>query len=281
MKKKKKIDVSQIIVISILCVICLLWVFPLIYILLTSFRTDKSIMFEGFQFFPTKWTLSTYKSVLANTSDAPIVKWFINSLISSLVTALLVVLLSALSAYGFSRLRFKGKKPLFGFLMLTMMIPSVITLIPNYVTISTLGLKNNLLALILPSLGGVTNIFLIRQFLYSVPKELDEAAAIDGASRIRTFFQIILPQIVPVLITVGLFTFLGSWNDLLWPSIVMTDVENRTLTAGLSLLNGQYDREKASLMASTVLSVIPVMVIYVCVQKYLLKGMSLNDVNKD
>ena len=281
MKKKKKIDVSQIIVISILCVICLLWVFPLIYIVLTSFRTDKSIMFEGFQFFPTKWTLLTYKSVLANTSDAPIVKWFINSLISSLVTALLVVLLSALSAYGFSRLRFKGKKPLFGFLMLTMMIPSVITLIPNYVTISTLGLKNNLLALILPSLGGVTNIFLIRQFLYSVPKELDEAAAIDGAGRFRTFFQIILPQIIPVLITVGLFTFLGSWNDLLWPSIVMTDVENRTLTAGLSLLSGQYDREKASLMASTVLSVIPVMVIYVCVQKYLLKGMSLNDVNKD
>lgn len=281
MKKKKKIDVSQIIVITILCIVCLLWVFPLVYIVLTSFRTDKSIMFEGFQFFPTKWTLSTYKSVLSNSSDAPIVKWFINSLISSLVTALLVVLLSALSAYGFSRLRFKGKKTLFGFLMLTMMIPSVITLIPNYVTISTLGLKNNLLALILPSLGGVTNIFLIRQFLYSVPKELDEAAAIDGASKMRTFFQIILPQIVPVLITVGLFTFLGSWNDLLWPSIVMTDVDNRTLTAGLSLLSGQYDREKASLMASTVLSVIPVMIIYVCVQKYLLKGMSLNDVNKD
>lgn len=281
MMKKKKNNISQIIVIIILCIICLLWIFPLVYILLTSFRTDKSIMREGFQFFPTKWTLSTYKLVLSNTSDAPIAKWFFNSLTSSLITAVLVVLLSALSAYGFSRLRFKGKKVLFGFLMLTMMIPSVITLIPNYVTISTLGLKNNLLALILPSLGGVTNIFLIKQFLYSVPKELDEAAAIDGASRFRIFFQIILPQIVPVLITVGLFTFLGSWNDLLWPSIVMTDAENRTLTAGLSLLSGQYDREKASLMASTVLSIIPVMIIYVCVQKYLLKGMSLNDVNKD
>lgn len=279
--KKKKIDISQVIVITVLSIICIIWIFPLIYILLTSFRTDKSIMFEGFQFFPKKWTLSTYKSVLSNTSDAPIIKWFINSFISSLITAILVVLLSALSAYGFSRLRFKGKNTLFGFLMLTMMIPSVITLIPNYVTISTLGLKDNLLALILPPLGGVTNIFLIRQFLYSVPKELDEAAAIDGASRIRIFFQIILPQIIPVLITVGLFTFLGSWNDLLWPSIVMTDTNNRTLTAGLSLLSGQYDREKASLMASTVLSVIPVMIIYVCVQKYLLKGMSLNDVNKD
>lgn len=281
MKKRKKVNISQIILIIVLSIICLLWIFPLIYILLTSFRTDKSIMFEGFQFFPTKWTLDTYKLVLANTSDAPIIRWFINSLLSSSITAILVVLLSSLSAYGFSRLHFKGKNMLFGFLMLTMMIPSVITLIPNYITISTLHLKNNLLSLILPSLGGVTNIFLIRQFLYSVPKELDEAAAIDGASRFRTFFQIILPQIVPVLITVGLFTFLGTWNDLLWPSIVMTEAENRTLTAGLSLLSGQYDREKASLMASTVLSVIPVLIIYVCVQKYLLKGMSLNDVNKD
>lgn len=280
--RRKKINVSQIIVVTILSVICLLWVFPLVYIVLTSFRTDKSIMFEGFSFFPTKWTLSTYKSVLLNTTDAPIIRWFFNSLISSSVTAILVVLLSSLSAYGFSRLRFKGKKTLFGFLMLTMMIPSVITLIPNYIVISNfLHLKDNLLALILPSLGGVTNIFLIRQFLYSVPKELDEAAAIDGASRIRTFFQIILPQIVPVLITVGLFTFLGTWNDLLWPSIVMTDAENRTLTAGLSLLSGQYDRERASLMASTVLSVIPVMIIYVCVQKQLLKGMSLTDGNKE
>lgn len=279
--KKRKIDISQLILIVVLSLICIVWFFPLFYIILTSFRTDESIMYEGFSFFPTEWTFNTYKAVLGDQTRAPIIRWFFNSLITSSITAVLVVLISSMSAYGFSRLHFKGKKGLFTFLMFTMMIPSVITLIPNFTIISFMGLKNTIWALIIPSLGGVSNIFLIRQFLYSVPKELDEAAAIDGASKIRTFFQIILPQIVPVLITVGLFTFLGSWNDLLWPSIIMTDVENRTLTAGLSLLSGQYDRERASLMASTVLSIIPVMIIYVFVQKYLLKGMSLTDGNKE
>jgi len=281
MKKKKKIKVSQIVLISILSILCLIWVSPLVYIFLTSLRTDESIMYDGFQFIPDVASFESYKKVLSNTEGAPIIKWFFNSLISSTLTAGLVVLLSSLSAYGFSRLKFKGKDTLFGFLMITMMIPSVINLIPNYAIISALNLKNTMLALILPALGGVSNIFLIRQFLYSVPKELDEAAAMDGASSFRTFFSIILPQLVPVLVTVALFTFLGSWNDLLWPLIVIEDVDQRTLTAGLSLLNGQYDREYASMMAATVLSAIPVLLIYIFAQKYLVQGIQLNSVNKE
>ena len=281
MKKKKKIKISQVILISVLSILCFIWMIPLIYILLTSLRTDDSIMYDGFKFLPDVISFESYRKVLSNTEGAPIIKWFINSLITSTVTAGLVVLLSALSAYGFSRLKFKGKDTLFSFLMITMMIPSVINLIPNYATISALNLKNTLLALILPALGGVSNIFLIRQFLYSVPKELDEAAAMDGASSFRTFFSIILPQLVPVLVTVALFTFLGSWNDLLWPLIVIEDVDQRTLTAGLSLLNGQYDREYASMMAATVLSAVPVLLVYIFAQKYLLQGIQLNSVNKE
>ena len=136
-------------------------------------------------------------------------------------------------------MRFKGRNAIFTLLMFTMMIPSVINLIPTYSIVSSLGLKNTLWALILPPLGGVGNIFLIRQFFYSVPKDFDEAATLDGAGDFRVFFLILLPQIVPVLVVVGLFSFLGSWNDLLWPLIVMTDSDQRTLTAGLSLLNGQ------------------------------------------
>ena len=127
--------------------------------------------------------------------------------------------------------------------MFTMMIPGVINLIPSYKIISVLHLKNNLLALILPGLSGVGNIFLIRQFMYSVPKEFDEAAKIDGAGSVRIFFQILFPQIVPVLMVVALNSFLGSWNDLLWPMIVMDETSKRTLTAGLSSINGIYDTE--------------------------------------
>ena len=137
-------------------------------------------------------------------------------------------------------------------------------------------MKNTLWALILPGLGGVGNIFLIRQFFFSIPKDFDEAATIDGAGEIRIFFMILLPQIVPVLVVVGLFSFLGSWNDLLWPLIVMTSSQKRTLTAGLSLLNGQYDRRYASKMAATVISVVPVLILYLCAQKYLLQGVSLS-----
>ena len=281
MKKKKKVKISQIVLISILSILCLIWIAPLIYIFLTSLRTDDSIMYDGFKFLPDSVSFESYRKVLANTEGAPIIKWFFNSLISSSITAALVVLLSSLSAYGFSRLKFKGKDKLFAFLMITMMIPSVINLIPNYAIISALNLKNTMLALILPALGGVSNIFLIRQFLYSVPKELDESAAMDGASSFRTFFSIILPQLVPVLVTVALFTFLGSWNDLLWPLIVIEEADQRTLTAGLSLLNGQYDREYASMMAATVLSAIPVLLIYIFAQKYLLQGIQLNSVNKE
>ena len=180
-----------------------------------------------------------------------------------------------MAAYGYARLHFKLNHVLFMLLMASMMIPGVINLIPNYVIVTNLGLKNNLLALILPGLGGVGNIFLIRQFIYSVPKDFDEAAKIDGAGEIRVFF-IILPQIVPVLAVVALFTFIGSWNDLLWPLIVIQDVQRRTLTAGLSLLNGAYDAQQASKMAAAVISIIPVFILYLFAQKFLLQGISLS-----
>ncbi len=260
----------------ILGIICLLWIFPLFYIVVTSFRTDDVVQLEGYVLFPKKLTFDTYIKVLSDTKSTPVLQWFFNSLITSVSSALLIVLIDAMAAYGYSRMKFKGRAVLFSGLMFTMMIPGVINLIPTYSIISSLGMKNTLWALILPGLGGVGNIFLIRQFFFSIPKDFDEAATIDGAGEIRIFFLILLPQIVPVLVVVGLFSFLGSWNDLLWPLIVMTSSQKRTLTAGLSLLNGQYDRRYASKMAATVISAIPVLILYLCAQKYLLQGVSLS-----
>lgn len=260
----------------ILGIICLLWIFPLFYIIVTSFRTDDAVQLEGYMLFPKDLTFDTYIKVLSDTKSTPVLQWFFNSLITSVSSALLIVLIDAMAAYGYSRMKFKGRAALFSGLMFTMMIPGVINLIPTYSIISALGMKNTLWALILPGLGGVGNIFLIRQFFFSIPKDFDEAATIDGAGEIRIFFMILLPQIVPVLVVVGLFSFLGSWNDLLWPLIVMTSSQKRTLTAGLSLLNGQYDRRYASKMAATVISVVPVLILYLCAQKYLLQGVSLS-----
>lgn len=282
MKKLKAWSPYQIITVVLLIVICIAWLFPLYFILMTSLRTDASFRQETFSeafgilLVPKAPTLDTYKTVLDTTTGSPVLQWFLNSLTVAVSSTILTVFVSAMAAFGYARMQFKGKNILFSFLMFTMMIPGVINLIPSYKIVSVLGLKNNLLALILPGLSGVGNVFLIRQFFYSVPKDFDEAAKIDGAGYIRIFFQILLPQIVPVLMVVALNSFLGSWNDLLWPMIVMDDTSKRTLTAGLSVINGVYDTEYASKMASTVISAVPVLLIYIFAQKYLLQGISLS-----
>ncbi len=282
MKKLKARSPYQIITVILLIVICIAWLFPLYFILMTSLRTDASFRQETFSeafgilLFPKAPTFDTYKTVLDTTTGSPVLQWFLNSLTVAVSSTILTVFVSAMAAFGYARMQFKGKNILFSFLMFTMMIPGVINLVPSYKIVSMLGLKNNLLALILPGLSGVGNVFLIRQFFYSVPKDFDEAAKIDGAGYIRIFFQILLPQIVPVLMVVALNSFLGSWNDLLWPMIVMDDTSKRTLTAGLSVINGVYDTEYASKMASTVISAVPVLLIYIFAQKYLLQGISLS-----
>lgn len=282
MKSKSKAQkLTQAVLILLMAVICLIVLFPIFFMVLTSFRTDEDVVYNGYRLFPEVFSLGSYKGVLSATSAQPVLKWFVNSLVVATLSTVLTVFIDALAAYGYARMKFKGRDIIFTVLMFTMMIPGVINLIPTYSIVSGLHLKNTIWALILPGLGGVGNIFLIRQFMYTVPRQLDEAAAIDGAGHIRIFFGIILPQLIPVLVTVGLFTFLGSWNDLLWPMIVMTETENRTLTAGLSVLQGQYDRRYASLMAATVVSALPVMTIYLFAQKYLLQGISLTSGIKD
>ena len=277
----KKRIITQITLIVLMAIVCILWMIPLLFIIFTSFRSNDSVNYDGFMFIPNDWTIENYQIIFSNLGGLPIVSWLINSLIVSTVSALLTVLIASLSAFAYARLQFKGKRLLFSFLLLTMMIPSVISLIPNYLTISNFHLKNTLFALIIPGLGGVANIFLIRQFLYSVPKELDESARIDGANYFRLFFSIILPQMIPILVVVGLNTFLGSWNDLLWPLIINTDASMRTMTSGLSVISSAYDRQYATIMAATVISAVPVLIVYLFAQKYLIRGISLTSGNKE
>jgi multiple sugar transport system permease protein len=253
-----------------------IWFIPLLYIIVTSFRLDGDVLREGYRFFPSDWTLETYKTVTENQFNAPVLRWFGNSFFISGVSAILILIIDAMAAYGYARLKFRGRTLLFGILMATIMVPGVINLIPNYQIISIFHLKNTPWAMILPSLGGVGGIFLLRQFMYTVPYDFDEAATIDGAGKWRIFIQIIMPFILPALVVVGLFTFLGSWNDFLWPLIVTNDVEKRTLTAGLSILRGVYDIEYASLMVSAVISAIPVLLIYAVAQRFLLQGIVLS-----
>ena len=275
MKNRKSI-IKQLILITALIIICIIWMLPLVFLLGISFRTNASLQTNEFLFFPTgeAFTFDNYIEILSSSSSTPIFVWLINSLIVSTSTAIIVVIICALSAFAFARMKFKAKPFLFGLLLSTMMIPGVVAIIPNFLTVTSMNMADTLWALIIPCVGGATNVYLIRQFFYSIPKELDESAEIDGASSFKLFYRIILPQMVPILVVVGINSFLGSWNDLLWPRIINTQSVWNTMTSGLSNITSAYDRQYGIIAAATVFSAVPVLILFVIAQKYIIKGIS-------
>lgn len=276
MKKMKKISLSQIIAFIFLLAMACIWIIPLAYGVLTSFKSEMELMTAGFKILPIEWVLTNYQELLMDEGSTPLIRWFLNSLFISVSHTLLVLVVVSLSAFAYSRLQFKGKDALFTFLLATMMFPSVVNLIPLYKIVDILSWVNTPLAMIVPGASGVFNIFLVKQFMDNIPKDFDEAAQIDGASEVTIFFKIILPLVKPVLLVVSLFAFTGSWNDFLWPSIVFNDIEKMPITSGLQLLQGMYQAQPTLLMAGALIAIIPTFILYLFAQKYFLESMSLS-----
>lgn len=276
MKQKNKTSFSLILCTIILAIIAIIWITPLIWAFLTSFKSEVEVQTVGFSFLPAQWVVTNYIDVLTDTGSAPVIRWFINSLIISISHTLLVLVVTSTSAYAYGRLKFKGKDIIFSILLASMMFPSVINLIPLFKIVDTFGWVNSFLALIIPGLGGVTNIYLIKQFMTGIPKEFDESARVDGANDWQIFSKIIVPLIKPILIVVALFSFTGSWNDFLWPSIVINNIDKMPLTPGLKLIQGMYNIKIAHLMVAAIVSIIPTFVLYLAAQKYFLEGLSVS-----
>lgn len=267
----------------------IVWVVPILWLLLNSFKYDSDFItsFANIKgpldyvsrLIPQQWTVSNYIEMFVGgenvNTTANIMAMFKNSFIVSIAQTVCVVIITSLSAYAYERLEFKGGNKIFWTLMYISMFPNVVSILPQFRIANALGWVNNLNALIWPGLAGVFNIFLIRNFMKSIPKALDEAATIDGASSFQVYTKIILPSIAPVMIVVGLFAFNGAWNDYLWPRIVMTDANNQTLTAGLRLLMGQYEQRWAHMIASCIVSMVPPFLLYLFAQKYFLQGISV------
>jgi multiple sugar transport system permease protein len=272
--KYSKITKSVFFVVLLLC--AGIWLFPIVWAFFTSFKSNDEIIKSDFQMLPKKWTLENYAEIATNNDQTPVIRWFLNSMIISVSETILVLIIVSLAAYGYTRLKFKGREFLFTCLLSTMMFPGIVNLIPNYKIIDTLGWTNSFLAVIVPGAAGVYNIFLTRQFIQGIPYELDEAAIVDGANEWQVFRYIILPLIKPVLTVVALFTFAGSWNDFLWPSVVMTDVNTMPITPGLQLLQGQYQAFPGVSNAGALLALLPMLVMYGFAQKYFMQSMSLN-----
>ena len=272
-----------------LTVLGIFWVIPILWLLLNSFKTDSDFITSfsnlkgpldyASRLWPKNFTVVNYVELFVGgtgtNTTADILPMFKNSFIVSISQTALVLVVSSLSAYAYERLHFPGGNGIFWTLMYLSMFPNVVGLLPMFKIANALGWVNNLNALIWPGLAGVFNIFLLRNFLKGIPKDFDEAARIDGANSFQIYSRIIMPSIKPVLVVVALFAFNGAWNDFLWPTIVMTDVRNQTLTAGLRLLMGQYEQKWAHLIASTLVSMVPPFLLYMVAQNYFLQGISI------
>ncbi len=248
---------------------------PSLWVLFTSFKEESAVLDGEMSFFPKKWIIDNYKDILANR-NVPIFRWFWNSFKTATVSVVLYLFIASLASYAFCRLKFKGRDFLFWTAMSSMMIPGVINIIPNYVIIDGLGLVDNMFAMVLPMLGGVGGVFLLRQFMKNIPVSYDESARIDGANEFQIYFKIIVPLCIPVLVTLAIFTFQGSWNDYVWPLIVTNSAQSRTLTAGLATFSGSYAHQYGKQMAGAVLAALPILLIFVFGQRYFIKGISIS-----
>lgn len=258
----------------ILLVLTIIVGFPIYWMIVTSFRPEGIAQRYPPELIPSSLTLDNYKNVF-NRMDLMVGRWLLNSLLVATLYTLLTLLVTSLAAYGFARLRFPGQNFLFLMVLFGLMVPGQVTLIPVFMTLRDLKWLDTYQALIIPACASIFGLFLLRQFFKNVPIELEEAAIIDGASRFRIYWQIILPTCTNALVALAIFTFLASWNDLYWPLIVMNRLEMRTLPVGLTVLQGTYSREVTLVLAGAAVASIPVLIFYAIFQKRIIEGTAL------
>ncbi|MFF1517583.1 carbohydrate ABC transporter permease [Streptomyces sp. NPDC058305] len=251
--------------------LALAFALPLLWLVLSSVMSDAEIN----RFPPALWPkgidLGGYRYVLGN---AMFPRWFANSLIVASVAVLSNLLLGALGGYAFARMRFAGSRLLLALMLATRVIPFQLTMIPTFLVMKELGLIDTLGALIVPSLVTPFAVFLFRQFFLALPREMEEAAWIDGCSRLRVLFSIVLPLARPALATVAVLTFLSTWNDLSWPLIAINHDTQYTLQLGLTTFQGQHHTRWSAVMAGNVITVLPVLVAFLLAQKTFVQSLT-------
>ncbi|WP_405083023.1 carbohydrate ABC transporter permease [Paenibacillus chitinolyticus] len=259
-------------ILTVLAAAGCLMLLPYLWMVLSSLKSNMEIVSGSHTLFPQEASLEGYRTVLM---DAPFVRWLLNSTVTSVVITAATLFTSALAGYIFAKHEFKGKKILFLLILATMMIPFQVVMIPTYLITAKLGLVNQLLAIILPSLVSSYGVFLAKQFIEDIPKDLLDAARIDGAGELRLMVRIITPLIFPMLSALGIFTFMNSWNNYLWPLIVLDDTRKMTVPLALVYFNGTHTVNYNVVMSAAVLITIPVIIVFLIFQKQFIKGLTM------
>ena len=265
--------IQRVLIYALLILIALIVLVPLVWMLSTSFKPKSQLFLPDIYWIPKRISTQNYQNLLTDPS-IPIITWFINSLGVALITTIVTLAIDSLAAYAYARMVFPGSKWLYRAMLATLFMPGLMFLIPNFITIYNLTLLDTYTGVILPYLAGVFGVFFLRQFFESLPRELEEAARMDGANAFQTFWQVVLPLARPALSTLAVITFLASWNDFLWPLLVLQDTNLQTLPIGLRTLQGAYTSEYGLMMAGAVIVAIPVLIIYVTLQRYIVQSVA-------
>lgn len=257
----------------VLVALALLGLIPILWMISTSFKTQLDAA-TSTSLVPDPATLDSYRPLTAWGGKSPVVRWFFNSVVTATVTTALVVSTAALAAYALARFTFRGRGIVFSLVIATLFLPGFVFLIPTYLISDSLGILDSLLALMLPPVGGAFGVFFLRQFFLGLPRELEEAARIDGASDVRIFASVMLPLAQPALSTLAVITFLASWNDFLWPVYALSTTSTLTLPAGLPLLQSAYIANQPLIMAGAVIASVPALLVFVFFQRTIIESVA-------
>ncbi|MFI5490844.1 carbohydrate ABC transporter permease [Micromonospora echinaurantiaca] len=248
---------------------------PFVWMLITSLTGDAQLARVDAPLLPNPPTVQPYERL----SEAfPFWRFAANSIGVAVVSTLLQLVTSATAAYAFSRLRFRGSNAVFVLYLATMMIPMQVIIVPLFIEMRHLGLVDSYAGLLLPTIVSSFGVFMLRQAFMALPKELDEAAYVDGAGHLRVFAQVLLPLVAPALATFAVFAFMSSWNAFLWPLVIAQTEAHMTLPVGLSLLQGRYSTAWNVVMAGSTMSVLPILALYVFAQRYVVRGITFTGI---
>lgn len=275
--RRKRLSGKPVIYI-LLTIGSLLTLLPFVWTILASFKTHAEIINPAAQsFFPREFTAQNYTTIF-DDETLPLERFYLNSGFVALANVVTNTFTSALFGYLFAKFHFRFKRAVFAYILITLMIPFQLTMIPSYLVMLKFELTNNLLGLVALSWFNAFGIFLMRQFMSSIPDELIDAARVDGANEWQIFLRIVLPQTSAVLATFGVLVFISNWNAYLWPLIVLRDVEVRTLPIILTWYNDRHTSDLGLQMAASVLIVMPILIVYMIMNRWVVRGFSLSGI---
>lgn len=276
MKKKKSSAVlRRILLYIVLILIAVIMVVPFLWMLSTSLKTQYDAVKIPPVWIPDPPQWENYVKLF---TEQPMSQFMLNTIKIVFFVVLGQLFFSSLAAYSFARISFKGRNVVFFFYIATLMVPGQVTMIPTYLMFAKAGLTDNHLALILPAFFSAFGVFLLRQFFMSLPRELEEAAEIDGCNPFMTYWRIMLPLVVPAMLTLGVFTLMNTWNDYMGPLIYLSSPEKYTMTLGIAYFKGVYTTQWNLVMAGSIVSVVPILIAYLCAQKYFIEGIAFSGV---